>query len=99
MEQLSDHGKVRCSSGSWLKCSSSCVLDSPTCASQITRTRELRHLVRSGVPENLRGKLWLAIVDCSSVRSQYHARYYEELLSGSAFQVGSATCSFDARCC
>lgn len=47
----------------------------------IARDKELRLLVRKGIPPEMRGSIWQILCDTQSKRSQHDANYYSNLLS------------------
>ena len=46
----------------------------------VARTRQLKLLVRGGVPGTFRGKLWPLLAGTAELRRQFPPRHYEELL-------------------
>ncbi|EKX43831.1 hypothetical protein GUITHDRAFT_140265 [Guillardia theta CCMP2712] len=57
---------------------------------QIQRSRALQKLVRSGIPGDLRPKIWPALIDLNSMRRKFPDGHYEELVKR---QVSSDTSS------
>lgn len=53
---------------------------------QLKRSRELKLLVRGGVPESIRGRVWLALSGADSLRAKYPRNYYQELVSCPSFK-------------
>ena len=60
-------------------------LDQVSSHGQVARTRELKLLVRAGVPPPFRGPLWKAFSRMSERRSEYPPSHYRHLLEGEAF--------------
>ena len=53
---------------------------------QLKRSRELKLLVRGGVPESIRGRVWLSLSGADSLRAKYPRNYYQELIAGPTFK-------------
>ena len=47
---------------------------------RVARTRQLKKLVRGGVPGTFRGRLWASLAGTAQLRDQHPPRHYEELL-------------------
>ena len=47
---------------------------------QVSRTRQLKLLVREGVPGTFRSKLWPCLAGTAEIRQQFPQRHYEDLL-------------------
>ena len=53
---------------------------------RLHRCRELKLLIRSGVPEEIRGRVWLSLSGADTLRGKYPPRYYQELIVAPTFK-------------